>query len=97
LKGTLSFEGIRKLKEEREREKKEVTKLAKDGQTKQNYLGKRHYFGKWDNLLDKARFGPAGLHCQSCAENERCKTGSQAGITPAVAGFQKPLTAFSPA
>ena len=58
LKGTLPFEVIQALKEEREREKKDVTKLPKDERIKQNYLDERRYFGKWDNLLDKAEFGP---------------------------------------
>jgi len=47
LKGTLPFEVIQTLKEEREREKKVVAKLAKEERTKQNYLNERLYFGKW--------------------------------------------------
>jgi putative transposase len=68
LKGTLPLEVIQALKEEREREKKEVTKLPEDEQIKQNYLDDRRYFGKWDNLLDKAELGPRWLSQPEIAE-----------------------------
>jgi len=68
LKGTLPFEVIQTLKEEREREKKVVAKLAKEERTKQNYLNERLYFGKWDNLLDRAEFGPRWLSQPEIAE-----------------------------
>jgi putative transposase len=68
LKGTLPLEVIQALKEEREREKKVVTKLPDDEQIKQNYLDDRRYFGKWDNLLDKAEFGPRWLSQPEIAE-----------------------------
>lgn len=53
--------------EEQEREKKEVPKLPEE-QTKQNYLDEQDYFRKWDNLLDKARFGPRWLSQPEIAE-----------------------------
>ena len=68
LKGTLPFEVIQALKEGQEREKKDVMKYPKDEQIKQNYLNERRYFGKWDNLLDKAEFGPRWLSQPEIAE-----------------------------
>jgi putative transposase len=68
LKGTLPLEVIQALKEEQERKKKEVMKLPEDEQIKQNYLDDRRYFGKWDNLLDKAEFGPRWLSQPEIAE-----------------------------
>jgi hypothetical protein len=68
LKGTLPVEVIQALKEEREREKKNVAKLPKDEQAKQDYVDERHYFSKWDNQLDKAEFGPRWLSQPEIAE-----------------------------
>ena len=68
LKGTLPVDVIQALKEEREREKKNVAKLPKDEQAKQDYVDERRYFGKWDNLLDKAEFGPRWLSQPEIAE-----------------------------
>jgi REP element-mobilizing transposase RayT len=68
LKDSLPVEVIQALKEEREREKKDVTKLPEDERIRQNYLDERRYFGKWDNLLDKAEFGPHWLSQSEIAE-----------------------------
>lgn len=61
LKGSLPYEAIKALREEREREKIEAEKSAQDQSRKQNYLDERNYFGRWDTLLDKAEFGPCWL------------------------------------
>jgi len=68
LKGTLPFEVIQALKEEREQEKKNIAKIPKDEQAKQNYIDERGYFGKWDHLLDKAELGPRWLSQPEIAE-----------------------------
>ncbi len=68
LKGALPLEVIQALKEEREREKKDITKLPEGERIKQNYLDERRYFGKWDNYLDKAEFGPRWLSQPEIAE-----------------------------
>jgi putative transposase len=68
LKGSLPFEVIQVLQEERGREWANLSKLSKDEQAKQNYLDERRYFGKWDGLLDKAEFGPRWLSQPEIAE-----------------------------
>jgi len=68
LKGTLPLEKIQNLKKEQEREKKDFIKLSRDEKRKQNYLNERRYFGKWDNLLDQAEFGPRWLSQPEIAE-----------------------------
>jgi REP element-mobilizing transposase RayT len=68
LKGTLPMDVMQAFKEEREQEKKNIAKLPKDEQVKQNYLDERRYFGKWDNLLDQAGFGPQWLSQPEIAE-----------------------------
>lgn len=61
LKGSLPLEVIQALQEEQEREKKNLAKLPKEEQGEQDYLDERRHFGKWDDLLDKAAFGPRWL------------------------------------
>ncbi|MBI5352771.1 MAG: transposase [Chloroflexi bacterium] len=68
LKGTLPVEVMKALKEEQEREKKDAMKLIAEEQIKQNYVIERRYFGRWDNLLDAAGFGPRWLTRPEIAE-----------------------------
>ena len=68
LKGSLPYEVIDELQDERKREKIEAGKLPLDQRGKQNYLDEDKYFGKLDNLLDKAQFGPRWLSQTEIAE-----------------------------
>jgi REP element-mobilizing transposase RayT len=61
LKGSMPFEIIQTLQEERERDKENLAKLPKDERETQNYLDERRHFSKWDHLLDKAAHGPLWL------------------------------------
>jgi putative transposase len=68
LKGSLPFEVIQAIQKEQGREKVNLVNLSKDEHAKQNYLNERHYFDKWDGLLDKAEFGPRWLSQPEIAE-----------------------------
>jgi putative transposase len=68
LKGSLPYEVIDELQDERKREKIEAGNLPLDQRGKQNYLDEDKYFGKLDNLLDKAQFGPRWLSQPEIAE-----------------------------
>lgn len=68
LKGSLPYELIEELQEERKREKIEAGKSSLDQSGKQNYLDEDKYFRKLDNLLDKAQFGPRWLSQPEVAE-----------------------------
>lgn len=68
LKGSLPYEVIKELQEEKKREKIEAGKLLLGRRRKQNYLDEDIYFGKLDNFLDKAQFGPRWLSQPEIAE-----------------------------
>lgn len=68
LKGTLPYEVIEKLQEEKNRKKIEAGKLPLGRRKKQNCLDEDIYFGKLDNFLDKAQFGPRWLSQPEIAE-----------------------------
>lgn len=61
LKGSLPYEVIETLREEREQEKLALDKMPETERAKQDYLDERRSFGRWDSLLDKAEFGPHWL------------------------------------
>jgi putative transposase len=68
LKGSLPYEVIEELQEEKNREKIETGKLLLGRRGKQNYLDEDIYFGRLDNFLDKAQFGPRWLSQSEIAE-----------------------------
>ncbi|RIK54476.1 MAG: hypothetical protein DCC59_03710, partial [Chloroflexi bacterium] len=61
LKNSLPYEVIQSLKEERERARIALEKFSESERSLQNYLEERRYFGRWDEYLDKAEFGPRWL------------------------------------
>src|SRR5688572_12249419 len=68
LKGSLPYEVIEELHEEKNREKIEAGKLPLGRRGKQNYLDEDIYFSKLDNFLDKVQFGPRWLSQPEIAE-----------------------------
>jgi putative transposase len=61
LKGSLPYEIIESLREERERVKIAFRNLTEHERASQNTLDDQRYFDQWEEYLDKAEFGPRWL------------------------------------
>jgi REP element-mobilizing transposase RayT len=61
LKGSLPYEIIQSLREERERAKVASHTVSVADRASQNALGDQQYFDQWEEYLDKAEFGPRWL------------------------------------
>ena len=68
LKGSVPYEVIEELQEEKNREKIETGKLPLGRRGKQNYLDEDIYFGRLDNFLDQTQFGPRWLSQSEIAQ-----------------------------
>jgi REP element-mobilizing transposase RayT len=68
LKDSLPCEVVVSLKEERERERRNLAKLTEDQRDNQNYIDEQRGFARWDAFLDKAEFGPRWLLQPEVAE-----------------------------
>jgi len=68
LKGSLPVEVIKSLREQREQEKRDLLRLPPHQRHQQDDLDERHYFGRWDALLDNTGFGPGWLGQAEIAE-----------------------------
>lgn len=61
LKGSLPYEIIESLRQERERAKMDLQKLPESERVHQDTRDEQRYFETWENYLDKAEFGPRWL------------------------------------
>jgi putative transposase len=61
LKGSLPYEVIETLREERNLQKQNLAKLSESERTRQDYLDDRRYFVRWNDVLDKSETGPCWL------------------------------------
>jgi putative transposase len=62
LAGSLPAEVIERLREEREQSERLLAQIANPAErARQSDLSSRHWFGKWDEFLDKAFTGPKHL------------------------------------
>ena len=67
-KGSLPFEVIKSLLEQREEEKRNLFKLPLHQRPQQDDLDERISYGRWDTLLDNAEFCPRWLGQAEIAE-----------------------------
>jgi len=61
LKDSLPYEVLESLREEREPAKVALRVLPESERVNQNTLDEQRYFEKWEDHLDKAKFGPCWL------------------------------------
>jgi putative transposase len=69
LNGSLPYEVIVSLKEQRERDKGNLSKLPENRRDGQNDVDERRNFSRWDAFLDKAEFGPQWLSQSEIAQS----------------------------